>query len=190
VRWEVATVVGSTQSALSAPLEYDLPPCALFAVVRFENITIGEVSSGGDLFPINMNPCDSVGAYFAIYVNNIYRKAGYWGADLYSGPKWALLTCGTYSFYELMLFFPDYQNQPEPDTFRVILHGDNPSLTFATRFMYDDAWGDSTTLINRVETISMPYEQWKTYKNTFNYMGTGFQNRTFLNVSVWTEMDK
>jgi len=189
VRWEVAAATGSTQSALSAPLEYDLPPCVLFAIVKFEDITIGTVTNT-DLFPVNPNPCDTIGTYFAIYVNNTYRKAGSWYADMYSGPKNAQVTCGTYTFDLLMRLFPEYKNHPEPDTFRVILHGDNPSLTFATRFMFDDKWGDSTTLLSRVETISMPYEQWKNYKKTFNYFGSGFLNRTFLNISVRTEMGK
>jgi len=190
VRWEVAAVTSSTQSALSAPLEYDLPRCAIFAIVKFKYITIQSVSSGGGFLPTSFNPCDTVGTYFAIYVNNISRKAGYWYADMWSGPKDAQVTCGTYTFDQLLRQFPDYKNQPEPDTFRVMIRGDNLSLTFAARFMFDNGWGESTTLLNRVDTISMPYEQWKTYKNTFNYFGSGNQTDTVLTIEVRTEMEK
>lgn len=191
VRWEVAAVAGDRQSALSTPLEYDLPVCALIAVIKFKSIAIGEVDNGVGLLPgMSWNPCDTIGASFGIYVNNFHRLAGRWYADMWTGPADYQLNCGVYTFDQLFRAFPEYQNVSEPDTVRVILKGEQPSITFATRFMYDNSWGEPTNFAMGNKTISMPYEQWKSYKNTFDFYSLSGNVRAFIDIDVWTEMNQ
>jgi LysM repeat protein len=191
VRWEVAAVAGQGQSSLSAPLEYDLPTCALFAIVQFESITVQKVYNGVGLLPgMGWGACDTIGASFGIYVNNYHQLAGRWYADLFSGPGDYPLTCGIYTFDKLFRYFPKYQSAAQPDTMRVMLKGDNPSITFATRFMYWNTWGEPTNFAMANQTLSMPYEQWKSYKNTFGMRTTSGDVEAYVRINVWTEANK
>jgi len=53
----------------------------------------------------------------------------------------------------------------------VMLRGENPSLTFGTRFMYFNSMGEPANLTWNLKTISMSYEQWKTYSQK-HYLDT------------------
>jgi len=90
----------------------------------------------------------------------------------------------SYTFYQLLKVFPTFQDDPAPDTFQVLLRGDNPSLSFMTRFMYWNSWGEPTSFAWNFKTISMPYEQWKTYNEKHYFTTFGGDVRALTEVSV------
>lgn len=183
VHWQVQAVANETYSLPSPPLiQYDVIPCPLIAEVNFESIFIGEVNNAPG---IRWEPCDTIGANLVIRVNNDIRIAGPWYADMWVGPGNVQMTCGSYTFDELLKVFPDYQDDSAPDTFQVLLRGDNPSLSFMTRFMYWNYWGEPTSFAWNYKTISMPYEQWKTYNEKHSFPRTTAGNVTaYVEVSV------
>jgi hypothetical protein len=187
VRWQVQAVANETYSLPSQPLvQYDVIPCPLIAEVKFERISIGEVDNAGwNLLPgYNVGRCDTIGANLVVWVNNTRKTAGAWYADMYTGPKNYQMTCGSYTFYQLLKGFPKYSEDPAPDTFVVLLKGDNPSLSFMTRFMYFNSWGEPTSFAWNNKTITMPFEQWKTYSEKHSFLTFGGDVRALVEVSV------
>jgi hypothetical protein len=187
VHWQVQAVANETYSVPSQELvQYDVIPCPLIAEVKFDWIGIGEVDNAGwILVPgYNLGRCDTIGANFVVRVNNDIRIAGPWYADMWVGPKNVQMSCGSYTFYDLLKVFPNYQDDPAPDTFQVLLRGDNPSLSFMTRFMYFNSWGEPTSFAWNSKTISMPYEQWKNYSEKFSFGTSGGDVRAYVEVSV------
>jgi hypothetical protein len=187
VHWQVQAVANDTYSIPSETLvQYDVIPCPLIAEVKFERINIGEANNASwNLVPgYNVGRCDTIGANFVIRVNNDIRIAGPWYADMWVGPDNVQMTCGSYTFDELLKVFPKYQDEPAPDTFQVLLRGDNPSLSFMTRFMYWNSWGEPTSFAWNYKTISMPYDQWKTYNEKHTFMTFGGDVWAYVEVSV------
>jgi len=187
VHWQVQAVANETYSIPSQALvQYDLIPCPLIAEVKFETISIGEVDHNlWVLAPgYNVGRCDTIGASVILWVNKEYRRAGRWYADMWVGPGNVQMTCGSYTFYQLLKVFPDYRDDPAPDTFQVLLRGDNPSLSFMTRFMYWNSWGEPTNFAWNYKTISMSYEQWKTYNEKHSFRTTAGNVTAYVEVSV------
>jgi len=187
VHWQVVAAADETYSAPSQPLvQYDLIPCPLFVEVKFERIGIGEANNASwILVPgYNVGRCDTIGASFVVWVNEYRRQAGIWYGNLLVGRTNYQMTCDSYTFDQLFRNFTDYMDDPAPDTVVMMLKGENPSLTFGTRFMYFNSWGEPTSFAWNNKTISMPYEQWKTYSDKFSFFTTGGDVWAFVEVSV------
>jgi len=184
VRWQVVAAANETYSAPSQPLlQYDLIPCPLLVEVKFERIGIGRVDTW--IIPgYRSVACDTIGANFVLWVPPARKTAGAWYADMFTGPQNYQMTCGSYTFYQLLKHFPKYRDDPAPDTFVVMLRGENPSLTFGTRFMYFNSMGEPANLTWNLKTISMPYEQWKTYSQKHYLHTTERDARASVEVSV------
>lgn len=187
VHWQVQAVANETYSIPSEALvQYDLIPCPLIAEVKFETITIGEVDHNlWVLAPgYNVGRCDDIGANFILWVNKDHRKAGRWYDDNWTDYDNVGMTCGRYTFDQLLRVFRQFKGEPAPDTFQVLLRGDNPSLSFMTRFMYWNSWGEPTNFAWNYKTISMPYEQWKTYNEKHAFRTTAGNVTAYVEVSV------
>jgi hypothetical protein len=176
--WQVVAVAGLAQSNLSAPLEYDLPKCPLYAHVTFKTISLFDVRDSWGL-DFRNKPCDTIEAWLAIYANDKKRTGGSWWADLYTGPKAAEMTCGPYTFKQL---FQLWYNEPNPDVLVVPLYGENPELTFATRFQSTSE--NVGSFANWKKTISMPCDQWAKFNQDFVFTGGGdaVDDTTIINV--------
>jgi LysM repeat protein len=178
ISWQVVAIAGPARSNFSAPLEYDLPKCPLYAHVTFKTISLLHVRDRGVL-DVRLDPCDNIGAWLGIYANDQKRIGGSWWADLYTGPKAAEMTCGSYTFKQL---FQLWYNEPNPDVLVVPLYGENPELTFATRFQSTSE--NVGSFANWKKTISMPRDQWTKFNQDFSFFGYGYAvaDTTVINV--------
>jgi len=69
------------------------------------------------------------------------------------------LTCGTYTMSQI--------DMNKGDTLVVPISPSNPTLHVGSRFYYINPWGERRTFQKTSRTITMPLEQWKTYKAEF-----------------------
>jgi hypothetical protein len=67
-RWQVRAVAGPTQSALSTPLDYDMPKCKTLATVRFDKFYLEQTRGS----------CGILDSHFWIAVNEQSRNFGGW----------------------------------------------------------------------------------------------------------------
>ena len=177
-RWEASAYAGEGESNLSKPAQFDLPQCPLYAHVTFKTIGLGDVRDSFGL-DFRFSPCDTIEAWLAIYANDKKRVGGSWWADLYTGPKAASMTCGLYTFKQL---FQLWYKEPNPDVLVVPLYGENPELTFSTRFQSPSE--NVGSFANWVKKISMSREQWAKFNQDFDFHGHGYSCSESVQINV------
>jgi hypothetical protein len=133
VRWQVAVRAGSTISNLSAPVQYDLPPCQIYLRVRFDYINFSWTDDGypGDT-------CDTLETYFQISVRDVTRS--FWNTD-FSIP----LKCGSHDFSDMTTSGPYkqiYGLEPNVITIPLAYGEDVSAFWIKARFWDSDTGSD------------------------------------------------
>ena len=142
VRYQVIAGAGGHSSNPSAPYEYDQPPCAVFASVKFESINLKWTNEG-----MGSPSCDELNAYIHYGVNNVTQHQ--WsGCSFGVGCSTMTLDCGVETFSKIIQF-------PEEDTIVVPLPTTGIKLTMWTQFWDDDGiWSDDDIFGVHSETLS------------------------------------
>jgi hypothetical protein len=182
IRWEISAYSGEAESNLSKPAEFDLDKCPLYARVAFKSVGLMHVD--GSCFPnfAKTSFCDTITVYMMIYANNVTQKGGAWWADLFTGPKAYQMTCGSYTFKQIL---QSWHKEPDPDVIVVPLYGEEPTLKFGTRFQDTSDCGAGG--FGRNETLTMPRDQWVKFHQSFSKVVGGAYS--FPGVFGFAEID-
>ncbi len=135
LRWQVAANAGPAQSRLSEPLEYDLPPCEVYAMVEFIDIyLLCTADSAPDCmyvqYPASLR--ETLDVYYDLSVNS--TTARHWGGTLF-----VPMTAGFSNFSDLGAYYWE----PFPDTIVVPILTNIVDLVIRTKFWdHDDSSGD------------------------------------------------
>jgi LysM repeat protein len=128
VRWQVAVRVGTAISSLSAPFQYDLPPCQTYLRVRFNDIYLSKTDDG---FP--GDACDTLDTYFEISVGDTSRS--FWNSNFFIPLK-----CGGHMFSDMTGGNYPQIYGPEPNVITIPLYPgeDVSALWIKARFWDSD----------------------------------------------------
>ncbi len=176
--WQVSAFNGNAESLLSAAAEYDLPKCPLYAHVTFKSIWLLHVRDSF-MLDFRADPCDTVGAWLVIYANNVRRTGGSWWADLYTGPGSVAMTCGMYTFKQLL---QTWFKEPSPDVLVAPLYGENPELTFGCRIQSTSENVGSIAVWNK--TMAMSRDQWLKFNKDLDFFATGYAIGQMVTINV------
>jgi hypothetical protein len=97
------------------------------------------------------------------FANDVTKKGGAWWADLYTGPGSYQMTCGSYSFKQIL---QTGYKEPDPDIIVVPPDGAEPTLKFGTRFQDTSDCGAGG--FGWDTTLTMPRNQWVKYHQGFS----------------------
>lgn len=166
-RIQVAANAGEAQSSLSAPAQFVMPDCQLFARVQFIKIAFREVDDGESFPFMDFTPCDTFEAYYQLRVNatgnpNIVRE--YWGGNFFQP-----ITCGGYYYFKAM----SGRTFNWEDTIIVPLlpsygsSGGDVGISFGIKMWDFDALSADDMVANVWETVVMPKADWQGYQKVF-----------------------
>ncbi len=181
VRWQVAARAGKVISGLSAPVQYDLPPCKMYLRVSFDNIELLRTDDG---WPSGEGACDTLDAYYQISVRDVTRS--FWGGGFYLPLK-----CRTYTFGGMAggYYKQAYGAEPHVITIPLADGEDVYSIWIKAHFWdYDSTSGDDTIGSFAEHPMGAPLiardgEKWpeceKTYTTGDHITGEGRSHITF-----------
>ena len=142
VRYQVTAGAGGRSSNPSKPYEYDQPPCAVFASVKFESINLKWTNEGA-----GGPSCDELDVYIHHGVNNVTLHQ--WGGCSFGVGCFLMpMQCGVYIFSEIIPFAKE-------DTIVVPLPMADIRLRMWTEFWDEDGiWSDDDIFGAHSETLS------------------------------------
>jgi hypothetical protein len=155
IRWQVSAYAGDAESKLSAPIEYDLPKCQAYALVKFESINFTCTAEGSSNCKSG-NHCDTLQVYYQVAANGKGQRYGM-GQKPKKGSVYIPLLddlfpdeppvgvinismkCGNQGFNELYYWITD----PNKDTIVAPINMDAVKIEVAADFWdYDDTSDD------------------------------------------------
>lgn len=148
-RWQVAAVAGERQSPLSAAYEYRTPECPVAVEVIFEQIEVICVDT--NWFHPACPSCDTAECWFRVFANDQ-------SALRFNAMFPMKLSCQTWKI--------DWGQWPDPtkNTLTVQISPSDTSLTFGSRWFYENLFGELAKFQQASKTITMSLDQWKTYQ--------------------------
>ena len=153
--FQVAVNTAHGQSELSAPLEYNLPPCPILAEVQFVSFT---PSMTQDSF---RGKCDQIETYYEFWVSGATEvRKKVWGK-----PFFFPVTCqNAFTFDDVIYGFTKHRGM---DRIVVPIDPTDPKLVIGL-FAWDYDWGSQDDAFIMIkESIDKPIQDWLGYEEEF-----------------------
>ena len=157
--WQVAAVAGTDYSRPSAEYVYTTDECPVYVDVEFTQLDVACVHNYA--FHKACPRCEEVDTWFDIWVNGEWAGSG-------SEQFLMVISCGSYPMSQLY-----YWGDPKWAKVRKSLSSTNNSIKILSDFYYVNCFGELRHFQRVNKTITMPLQQWKTYKAELKLSGWG-----------------
>ncbi len=178
MRWEVAANAGPAQSRLSDPLEYDLPPCDMYAMVEFRELYV-KCTADNNLYDCNLTPMinDKLDTYYNLSVNSTTQS--HWGGNFFIPVQ-----VGQIKFADIGAYYL----KPFPDTIVVPILSDPFQLDIRTKFWdHDEGFSDDEFGSHRID-LYYDIEETKNDLKLGELIGVTNVNKTGTAISLNLEV--